>query len=153
MQTKLALDVKARFLNLKKFKLKTGCSTKTALLANLVKDYLMLDPSVLSNCKTNTLKFFVKDVTAVSQVRKIIKKNQKLGLKKTIIHYMCSYTDALSFYKSQYVLCRTKYFEPAQKFDCIQCLFKNFCAGTKTNFTDFKSSFCLPQNVCDCHNM
>ena len=69
MQTKLAPDVKARFLNLKKFKLKTGFSTKTAELANLAKDYLMLDPSVLSNCKTNTLKFFVKDVTAVSQVR------------------------------------------------------------------------------------
>ena len=75
MQTKLALDVKVRFMNLKKFKLKTECSTKTAFLANLVKDYLMLDPSVLSNCKTNMLKFFVKDVTAVSQVRKILKKN------------------------------------------------------------------------------
>ena len=83
MQTKLALDVKARFLNLKKFKLKTECSTKTALLANLVKDYLMLDPSVLSNCKTNTLKFFVKDVTAVSQVKNILNKNYKL----------CSYTE------------------------------------------------------------
>ena len=93
MQTKLALDVKARFLNLKKFKLKTECSTKTALLANLVKDYLMLDPSVLSNCKTNTLKFFVKDVTAVSQVKNILNKNYKLALKKTLIHYLCSYTE------------------------------------------------------------
>ena len=64
-----------------------------------------------------------------------------------------SSTNALSFYRSQIVLCWTKYFVPAQKFDCIQCLFKNFCAGTKTNFTECKSSFCLAQNVCDCHNM
>ena len=35
----------------------------------------------------------------------------------------------------------------------ILCLFKNFCAGTKTNFIECKSSFCLAQNVCDCHNM
>ena len=62
-------------------------------------------------------------------------------------------TIALSFYRSQNVLCRSKIFEPAQKFECIQCLFKNFCAGTKTNFTECKSSFCLAQNVCDCQNM
>ena len=37
---------------------------------------------------------------------------------------------------------------PVPKFD-----FKTFCAGTKTNFTECKLSFCLPQNVCDCHNM
>ena len=55
---------------------------------------------------------------------------------------------ALSFYRSQNVLCRSKFFEPAQKFDC-----KNFCAGTKTNFTECKSYFCLAQNVCDWHNM
>ena len=30
---------------------------------------------------------------------------------------------------------------------------KNFCAGTKNNSTECKSSFCLAQNVCDCHNM
>ena len=53
---------------------------------------------------------------------------------------------ASSFYRS-------KYFEPAQKFDCIYCLFKNFCSGIKTNFTECKSSFCLAQNDCDCHNM
>ena len=28
-------------------------------------------------------------------------------------------TNALSFYRSQNVLCRSKFFEPAQKFDCI----------------------------------
>ena len=63
------------------------------------------------------------------------------------------YTYALSIYRSQNVLCGSKFFEPAQKFDCIYCLFKNFCAGTKTNFTECKSSFCLAQNVWDCHNM
>ena len=62
-------------------------------------------------------------------------------------------SNALSFYRSQNVLCWSKYFEPAQKFDCIQGLFTNFSAGTKTNFTECKSSFFLVQNVCDCHNM
>ena len=62
-------------------------------------------------------------------------------------------TYALSFYKSQNVLCQSKFFEPAQKFDCIQCLFKNFCVGTKTNFTECKSSFCLAQNSCNWHKL
>ena len=43
-------------------------------------------------------------------------------------------TNALSFYRSQNILCQSKPFEPAQKFEC-------------------KSSFCQAQNVCDCHNM
>ena len=61
---------------------------------------------------------------------------------------------ALSFYRSQNVLCcRYKFFEPVQIFDCIYNLFKTFCANTKTNFTECKSSFCLAQNICDCHNM
>ena len=30
---------------------------------------------------------------------------------------------------------------------------KKLCAGTKTNFTECKSPFCLAQNVSDCHNM
>ena len=60
---------------------------------------------------------------------------------------------ALSFYRSQNVLCRYKFFEPAQKYDWTYYLFKNFCAGTKNNFTECKSSFCLAQNLCDCHNM
>ena len=30
---------------------------------------------------------------------------------------------------------------------------KNFCACTKTNFTECKSSFCLAQNACYYHNM
>ena len=33
-------------------------------------------------------------------------------------------------------LCRSKFFEPVPKIDCISCLFKTFCAGTKTNFTE-----------------
>ena len=49
--------------------------------------------------------------------------------------------------------CRSKFFEPAQKLDFISCLLKKFCAGTKDNFTACKSSFCLAQNVCDCHNV
>jgi hypothetical protein len=30
---------------------------------------------------------------------------------------------------------------------------KTFVLAQKNNFTEFKSSFCLAQNVCDCHNM
>ena len=30
---------------------------------------------------------------------------------------------------------------------------KNFDAGTKTNFTECKSSFCLAKNVHDCYNI
>ena len=68
-------------------------------------------------------------------------------------HFNFNISFALSFCRSQNVLCRSKFFVPAQKFDCAQCLFKNFCAGTKINFAECKSSFCLAQNVCDCHNM
>ena len=62
-------------------------------------------------------------------------------------------SNALSLYKSQNVLCRSKFFEPAKKLDCIYCIFKNFCTGTKNNFAECKSSFCLAKNICDCHNM
>ena len=41
---------------------------------------------------------------------------------------------ALSFYRAQNVLCWSKLFEPAQKFECIQCLLKNFCACKKNQF-------------------
>ena len=54
-------------------------------------------------------------------------------------------SNALSFYRFQNVLSRSKFFEPAQKFDSFQCFFKTFCAGTKTDFTECKSSFCLRQ--------
>ena len=40
-------------------------------------------------------------------------------------------TYALSFYRFQNVLCRFKFFEPAQKFDCIQCLLKTFVLAQK----------------------
>ena len=56
-------------------------------------------------------------------------------------------TYALSFYRSQNVLCQSKCFAPFQKFDCIQCLFKNICASTKTCFTECKSSFFLAQHI------
>ena len=62
-------------------------------------------------------------------------------------------TNALSFYRFLNVLCWSKFFEPVQKFNCIYCLFKNFCPGKRTNCTECKSSFCLVQNVCDSHNM
>jgi hypothetical protein len=54
-------------------------------------------------------------------------------------------TNALSFYRFQNGL--SKFFEPVQKFDCIYCLFKNFCVSTKTKFAEWKSSFGVAQNV------
>ena len=54
---------------------------------------------------------------------------------------------ALSFYSFQNVLSRSKFFEPVQKFIGILCLVKNFCAGTKTKFTEWKSFFGVAQNV------
>ena len=56
----------------------------------------------------------------------------------------------MSFYRSQNVLCRSKFFEPAQKFDC-----KNFCASTKffeealnaVKFLDWLKIFGPAQNI------
>ena len=45
------------------------------------------------------------------------------------------------FTMSQNVLSQSNFFEAVQRFDCIYCLFKNFCASTKNNFTKCKSSF------------
>ena len=70
---------------------------------------------------------------------------RRLGLQNLYLLY--ENTDALSFYRSQNVLCRSEFFEPFQKFDSIQCLLNNFCAGTKTNFNEFKLSFCLAQKI------
>ena len=42
--------------------------------------------------------------------------------KRTINSAPYSVTNALSFYMFQNVLCRFKFFEPAQKFDCIYFL-------------------------------
>ena len=38
---------------------------------------------------------------------------------KALVSFHKHKTYALSFYKSQKVLCRSKFFEPAQTFDCI----------------------------------
>ena len=51
----------------------------------------------------------------------------------------CPFTGRKMFCASSNFLSQPK------KFDCIQCLFKNFFAGTKTNFNECKSSFCLAQ--------
>jgi hypothetical protein len=59
---------------------------------------------------------------------------------------------ALAFYRSQNVLCQSKLFEPTKKFDCVvECLFKNFFVGTKTNLLNTNHLFCLEQNVFDWH--
>ena len=58
--------------------------------------------------------------------------------------------NVLSFYRSQNVLCQSKFFESAQKFDLIKCLFKNFCASIKK----LKNPMLLNANhLLVCHNM
>ena len=60
---------------------------------------------------------------------------------------------ASSFYRFQNVMCRSKFFELAQKLYFILVPLKDFCAGSKTNFTECKSSLSgtkclwLPQYV------
>ena len=56
----------------------------------------------------------------------------------------------LLFYRSQNVLCWSKFFEPAQKFACIYCLFINFWAGTKLGPKMFWACpyfFCQTKNL------
>ena len=57
------------------------------------------------------------------------------------------FTYALSFYRSQNVLCLSKQFGPHQKLNCILCCSKLFCASTKNEFTELKSSFGQEQKV------
>ena len=54
---------------------------------------------------------------------------------------------ALSFYRSQNVLSLPK------KLTAFSASSKPFVPVAKPNFTECKLSFCLAQNVCDCHNM
>ena len=89
---------------------------------------------------------------SVSHCRQIDAHNSTIYIRTPTVFELKGNSYALSFYRSKNVFCRSKFFEPAQNFDCIQCLFKNFCADTKNNFTKCKPSFSLAQNVCHCHN-
>ena len=68
-------------------------------------------------------------------------------VKYTYVHRLYLATTALSFYRSQNDLGLFKFFEPHQKLNCILCRSKKICAGTKTEFTEWKLSFGLAQNV------
>ena len=61
------------------------------------------------------------ELLLVELIIKVRPKNKYLGplfvIKPNYFKNQCSF--ALSFYRSQNVLCRSKFFEPAQKFDCI----------------------------------
>ena len=57
--------------------------------------------------------------------------------------------NALSFYRSQNVLCLSKFFEPVQKFNDIECLFKNFC----NQIYRMEIIFWCGTNVWDWHKM
>ena len=50
--------------------------------------------------------------------------------------YLLSNAYALSFYRSQNILCPSKLFGPDQTLNCIYCCTKGFCASTKTKFTN-----------------
>ena len=67
----------------------------------------------------------------------IIKKNLSLVLK----------IYALSFYRSQNVLCCSKFFEPAQKFIYTLCQLQTFCARQKDDLHSVKLVFVPAQNV------
>ena len=79
--------------------------------------------------------------------------NQKDQLEDRSKVKISSEINALFFYRSQNFLCQSKFFEPVQKFDCIWCLFKHFCVGTKTIllnkiiFFSGTKCLCLPQYV------
>ena len=58
----------------------------------------------------------------------------------------CPFTGTKMFCASPNTLSQPK------NLTAFSILLENFCAGTKTNFTECKSSFCLSQNICDCQN-
>ena len=66
---------------------------------------------------TNDEPFFVlnSDVICDFPFTEMVKFHQNHGREGTIVVS----SNALSFYRSQNVLYRSKFFEPAQKFDCI----------------------------------
>ena len=74
----------------------------------------------------------------------------KRGRKKSFLFVSSSFIQLccpFSFYRSQNVLCRSKFFESAQKFDCI------FLPAQKPILLNANHLFFLSQNVCDWHNL
>ena len=78
----------------------------------------------------------------------VLKEKENFHEKKLWIHWFsvvyCSSDPTTNSETKDILSCPLpvpKYFEPFQKFDCIWCLFQNFCASPKTNFTECKSSF------------
>ena len=101
-------------------------------------------------------------------LQKLLIQHKKFGLAQNILgpvkgQGMSPFTGPKLFWAGPNFLCQTKNIFThimavkevleMKRTTLVYCLFKYFCAGTKTNFTEFKSSFCLAQNVCDCHNM
>ena len=60
-------------------------------------------------------------------------------------------SNALSFYRSQNVLCWSKFFEPAQKFIYILCQLQTFCARQKDDLHSVKLVFVLAQKFLKRH--
>jgi hypothetical protein len=54
---------------------------------------------------------------------------------------ICKYIYALSFYRSQNVLCRSNFFVPDQKFIHILCQSQTFCARQKDDLRSVKLVF------------
>ena len=62
-----------------------------------------------------------------------------------------STSNALSFYRSQNVLCLAKFFEPAQKNICILCQSQTFCARQKDDLHSVKLVFVPAQKFLKRH--
>ena len=58
---------------------------------------------------------------------------------------------ALSFYRSQNVLCWSKFFEPAQKFSDTLCQLQTFCARQKDDLHSVKLVFVPAQKFLKRH--
>ena len=72
-----------------------------------------------------------------------------LSQPKKLTAFSASY--ALSFYRSQNVLCLSKFFEPAQKFICILCQSQTFCARQKDDLHSVKLVFVPAQKFLKRH--
>ena len=68
-----------------------------------------------------------------------------------IFHLKFDATHALSFYRSQNVLCRSKFFVPDQKFIYILWQSQTFCARQKDDLHSVKLVFVLAQKILKRH--
>ena len=98
---------------------------------NFVCSFGTVKPKILFiSKKTRPFDFFILSYNYITVQHKIISSNYHLEIysfififtfhwQQTSRNFKADVIYALSFYRSQNVLCRSKLFEPAQKFECI----------------------------------